>query len=481
MTKKIYNQCIPFILIVLLSAFAVGSIFGAASALSEREAGAETLACSAKEIYDSTGEIHRLRAFAQKGCIALVSEDMQQVEAVNAAGNAESVSIDDLKSGSNSALCCFAGKTIERLRMKLDEKKGQTAALLCKRNGSFFNLNFCTITRLNNGDYLLLSVHGGDSAAENLLFAGASLLALAVGSYQRGEGGDALAVGAALFAINLSKRITKTLITPLQGIAEHADGSEFAVPFDELKPFVETLKQRQAAKNNMEQMRQEFTANVSHELKTPLTSISGYAEMIATGIAKEEDVQNFARRIHSESSRLLSLIADIIQLSELDYIEGRDDFENVDLLDLAHATENSLAPGAEKYGIVISVEGEHFQTFGCRSQLEELIYNLCDNAIRYNKRNGKVSVTVFGSEGRPAISVEDTGIGIPEDKLDRVFERFFRVDKGRSKRTGGTGLGLAIVKHIALRHGAQISISSELGKGTKITVVFEENKGENSD
>ena len=135
MTKKIYNQCIPFILIVLLSAFAAGSIFGAASALSEREAGAETLACSAKEIYDSTGEIHRLRAFAQKGCIALVSEDLQRVKAVNAAGNAESVSIDDLKSGSNSALCCFAGKTIERLRMKLDEKKGQTAALLCKRNG----------------------------------------------------------------------------------------------------------------------------------------------------------------------------------------------------------------------------------------------------------------------------------------------------------------------------------------------------------
>lgn len=234
MTKKIYNQCIPFILIVLLSAFAVGSIFGAASALSEREAGAETLACSAKEIYDSTGEIHRLRAFAQKGCIALVSEDLQRVKAVNAAGNAESVSIDDLKSGSNSALCCFTGKTIERLRMKLDEKKGQTAALLCKRNGSFFNLSSCTITRLNNGDYLLLSVHGGDSAAENLLFAGASLLALAV--------------GAALFAINLSKRITKTLITPLQGIAEHAEGSEFAVPFDELKPFVETLKQRQAAK-----------------------------------------------------------------------------------------------------------------------------------------------------------------------------------------------------------------------------------------
>ena len=167
MTKKIYNQCIPFILIVLLSAFAAGSIFGAASALSEREAGAETLACSAKEIYDSTGEIHRLRAFAQKGCIALVSEDMQRVKAVNAAGNAESVSIDDLKSGSNSALCCFAGKTIERLRMKLDEKKGRTATLLCKRNGSSFNLNSCTITRLNNGEYLLLSVHGGDSAAKH--------------------------------------------------------------------------------------------------------------------------------------------------------------------------------------------------------------------------------------------------------------------------------------------------------------------------
>ena len=268
----------------------------------------------------------------------------------------------------------------------------------------------------------------------------------------------------------MDTRITKTLITPLQGIAEHADGSEFAVPFGELKPFVETLKQRQAAKNNMEQMRQEFTANVSHELKTPLTSISGYAEMIATGIAKEEDVQNFARRIHSESSRLLSLIADIIQLSELDYIEGRDDFENVDLLDLAHATENSLAPGAEKYGIVISVEGEHFQTFGCRSQLEELIYNLCDNAIRYNKRNGKVSVTVFGSEGRPAISVEDTGIGIPEDAIPHLFERFYRVDKARSRGTGGTGLGLAIVERIIALHGGFITVESELGHGSTFTV-----------
>ena len=461
MTKKIYNQCIPFILIVLLSAFAVGSIFGAASALSEREAGAETLACSAKEIYDSTGEIHRLRAFAQKGCIALVSEDMQQV----AAGNAESVSIDDLKSGSNSALCCFAGKTIERLRMKLDEKKGQTAALLCKRNGSFFNLNFCTITRLNNGDYLLLSVHGGDSAAENLLFAGASLLALAV--------------GAALFAINLSKRITKTLITPLQGIAEHADGSEFAVPFDELKPFVETLKQRQAAKNNMEQMRQEFTANVSHELKTPLTSISGYAELIETGMAKPADVPTFAARIHKEAQRMIALVSDILQLSELDSTQASHSREPVtemapvDLAALVKETAQNMTVNARRAYVTLQYDARPATVRGSRDQLSELTQNLCDNAIRYNRPGGHVELRCgVGGDGCPYFEVEDNGIGIPQDSQTRVFERFYRVDKSRSKARGGTGLGLAIVKHAALYHHATLDLSSELGVGTTITVTF---------
>ena len=468
MTKKIYNQCIPFILIVLLSAFAVGSIFGAASALSEREAGAETLACSAKEIYDSTGEIHRLRAFAQKGCIALVSEDLQRVKAVNAAGNAESVSIDDLKSGSNSALCCFAGKTIERLRMKLDEKKGQTAALLCKRNGSFFNLNFCTITRLNNGDYLLLSVHGGDSAAENLLFAGASLLALAV--------------GAALFAINLSKRITKTLITPLQGIAEHADGSEFAVPFDELKPFVETLKQRQAAKNNMEQMRQEFTANVSHELKTPLTSISGYAELIETGMAKPADVPTFAARIHKEAQRMIALVSDILQLSELDSTQASHSREPVtemapvDLAALVKETAQNMTVNARRAYVTLQYDARPATVRGSRDQLSELTQNLCDNAIRYNRPGGHVELRCgVGGDGCPYFEVEDNGIGIPQDSQTRVFERFYRVDKSRSKATGGTGLGLAIVKHIALLHDAKIDLQSQVGTGTTIRVTFPKN------
>ena len=468
MTKKIYNQCIPFILIVLLSAFAVGSIFGAASALSEREAGAETLACSAKEIYDSTGEIHRLRAFAQKGCIALVSEDLQRVKAVNAAGNAESVSIDDLKSGSNSALCCFAGKTIERLRMKLDEKKGQTAALLCKRNGSFFNLNFCTITRLNNGDYLLLSVHGGDSAAENLLFAGASLLALAV--------------GAALFAINLSKRITKTLITPLQGIAEHADGSEFAVPFDELKPFVETLKQRQAAKNNMEQMRQEFTANVSHELKTPLTSISGYAELIETGMAKPADVPTFAARIHKEAQRMIALVSDILQLSELDGTQASRSREPVtemtpvDLAALVKETAQNMTVNARRAYVTLQYDARPATVRGSRDQLSELTQNLCDNAIRYNRPGGHVELRCgVGGDGCPYFEVEDNGIGIPQDSQTRVFERFYRVDKSRSKATGGTGLGLAIVKHIALLHDAKIDLQSQVGTGTTIRVTFPKN------
>lgn len=451
MTKTIYKQCFIFALVVLLAAFAAGN---AVSALSASKSNAATLAASAAAVYASNNDPLALSAFAQNGSAAIISADMQQIEIVNAAGSVQIISPDALNADKSDF--GFNSRVIERLSAKCGSKN-EPASQIC---GNLSNgLNVCTVTALESGEYLLLSQRLTGVAAKSCLLAAGVLFLLILCT--------------AAFAVKLSKRITKTLVAPLQSIAEHSDGSDFTVPFEELKPFVETLKQRQAAKNNMEQMRQEFTANVSHELKTPLTSISGYAEMIATGIARDEDVQNFARRIHTESLRLLSLIADIIQLSELDYIEGRDDFENVDLLDLAQTVENSLAAGAEKYGITLSVSGGHLQTFGCRSQLEELIYNLCDNAIRYNKQNGKAAVLVFDNGGRPAISVEDTGIGIPEDKLDRVFERFFRVDKGRSKRTGGTGLGLAIVKHIALRHGAEISISSELGMGTKITVTFD--------
>lgn len=221
-------------------------------------------------------------------------------------------------------------------------------------------------------------------------------------------------------------------------------------------------------KMQIEKMKQDFTANVSHELKTPLTSISGYAEMIENGMAKAEDVENFAARIHKEAGRLLTLISDIIRLSELDEMPEHEAFVPVDLLEVAQDCAGLLVLQAEKHGVQLAVEGESFQVLGSRSMLDELAYNLADNAIRYNKPGGSITLRV--EPGR--LIVSDTGIGIPEKDQRRVFERFYRVDKSRSKETGGTGLGLAIAQHIARRHGAEILLRSREGAGTEITVEF---------
>ncbi|MGN0538084.1 MAG: ATP-binding protein [Acutalibacteraceae bacterium] len=217
-----------------------------------------------------------------------------------------------------------------------------------------------------------------------------------------------------------------------------------------------------------DKMRREFTANVSHELKTPLTSISGYAELIETGMAKDEDACHFAKKIHDESARMLSLVRDIIKLSELDELDLTSGFVEVDLFEIAKKAAETVVPMAEKRGITIKVEGESNIVFGDMTMLTELVFNLCDNAVRYNKENGSVRVSVYNY----IVSVKDTGIGIPEKHLPRIFERFYRVDKSRSKQTGGTGLGLAIVKHIAEQHGAELSVHSIVGEFTEITVDF---------
>lgn len=217
-----------------------------------------------------------------------------------------------------------------------------------------------------------------------------------------------------------------------------------------------------------DKMRQEFTANVSHELKTPLTSISGYAELIETGMAKDKDACHFAKKIHDESARMLSLVQDIIKLSELDESDLGSGFTKVDLFEIARKASDTVIPLAEKKGITIKLDGESSYVQGDSAMLTELVFNLCDNAIRYNKENG--SVRVYVKDG--IISVKDTGIGIPQKHLSRIFERFYRVDKSRSKQTGGTGLGLAIVKHIAEQHGALLDVESVPGEFTKITVNF---------
>lgn len=217
-----------------------------------------------------------------------------------------------------------------------------------------------------------------------------------------------------------------------------------------------------------ERMRYEFTANVSHELKTPLTSISGYAEMIENGMAKEADVRVFAERIRRESNRMLSLVSDIITLSELDERQILEQAETVDLHELAAETVETLKSAAMLRGVSVQLSGGPMPVYGVRTLLSELLYNLLDNSIRYNRDNGTVSVRTADH----TLCVRDTGIGIPKHHIGRIFERFYRVDKSRSKASGGTGLGLAIVKHICEEHGAELKLESAEGIGTEITVVF---------
>ena len=214
--------------------------------------------------------------------------------------------------------------------------------------------------------------------------------------------------------------------------------------------------------------KQEFTANVSHELKTPLTSISGYAEMIENGMAKPADIVSFAARINREAKRMLSLVTDIIKLTELDETQIMQEAEQVDLYAVAAENIETLDSAARSRGVTISLSGESSIVTGNRALLSELIYNLIDNAIRYNRDNGTVSVRVH----HHVLTVRDTGIGIPKSHQRRIFERFYRVDKSRSKATGGTGLGLAIVRQIAQQHHAQIRLESREGVGTEISVTF---------
>ncbi len=214
---------------------------------------------------------------------------------------------------------------------------------------------------------------------------------------------------------------------------------------------------------------------MSHELKTPLTAISGYAELIENGMAEKEDVTRFAGEIHRNSKRLLTLINDTIRLAELDAMEKTIEFEDVDLYEIAVNCVNMLQISAEKHQVQISLSGERCILYANKNMMEELVYNLCDNAIRYNNTGGSVQVQVREGQEQVELSVRDTGIGIPEKSQKRVFERFYRVDKSRSKQTGGTGLGLAIVKHIIAQHNAQITLTSEVGKGTEVKVIFLKN------
>ena len=225
-------------------------------------------------------------------------------------------------------------------------------------------------------------------------------------------------------------------------------------------------------KENAENIRREFTANVSHELKTPLQTISGCAELLADGMVKPDDVPNFSKKIYSEAHRMIQLVEDIIKLSHLD--EGAEDMvrEDIDLFALVCETADSLMSEAKKAGVEIIINGKNAIINGIPQLLGSIIYNLCDNAIKYNRRGGTVTVTVTEKENSVLLLVADTGIGIPPNDIERIFERFYRVDKSHSKEIGGKGLGLSIVKHAARLHNAQISVNSAEDAGTTITVSF---------
>lgn len=225
-------------------------------------------------------------------------------------------------------------------------------------------------------------------------------------------------------------------------------------------------------KERAEQLRREFTANVSHELKTPLQTISGAAELLENGLVKEPDKQKFYARIHGESQRMISLVEDIIRLSHLDEGAKGMPCERVDLFKLAKETAKQLLPEAEAAKVALEVSGEPTEIDGIPQLLSSIIYNLIDNSIKYNHEGGQVAVSVKNADNRAILAVEDTGIGIPKEHQERIFERFYRVDKSRSKELGGTGLGLSIVKHAARLHNAKIELQSTEGKGTTIAVIF---------
>ena len=284
---------------------------------------------------------------------------------------------------------------------------------------------------------------------------------------------------------DISKRMTE-----LDFEAKYQPGRRYHNEVDELGEYMNvmsttlehTISELKSANNQLQididkktqidEMRKEFLSNVSHELKTPLTAISGYAELIENHMVDPAQETHFAKEIQQNANRLLSLINDIIRLSELDNSENLIHYEQVDLNAIAQECVSNLTVNAEKRGIQLFYEGETCELRADRGMLLELVDNLTANAIRYNNEGGEVHVKVLHENMQPVLIVSDNGIGIPKDQQERIFERFYRVDKSRSKQTGGTGLGLAIVKHIVELHDAQIMVESEPGKGTTMKVTF---------
>lgn len=319
---------------------------------------------------------------------------------------------------------------------------------------------------LNNGDVLRLSKDMSTvwSTLMNTIFPMICVMVFAI-----------------LIAAYMAGRVSKAVTTPINQIDLNEPDREKI--YDEIEPLIDKIiKQNNQIDKQIEQLnmehekqdnlRRDFTANVSHELKTPLTSISGFAEIIQNGMVKEEDITRFAGKIHSEAQRLIILVGDIIKLSQLDGKDIAVKMEPIDLYETSQAVMGHLEAAAEKRNIKMFLSGKHLVITGAEQIIEEMIFNLIDNAIKYNKTGGKIYVNILKNDDGINLSVEDTGIGIKDEDIGRIFERFYRADKSHSKEIGGTGLGLSIVKHGANFHNAKVFVKSKYKEGTKITILF---------
>lgn len=349
------------------------------------------------------------------------------------------------------------------LREEFVAAKEKGAAKVSRYSSTMTDKTLYFAKSLQNGDVLRISC---DQHSVAVLVLGMSqtlliMLVLAV-------------IISGIAAVWTSRRITN----PLNQI--NLEKPESCAVYEELKPFTKRIAEENYEKTQREELRKQFTANVSHELKTPLTSISGFAEILKNGGTDEKTTKDFAGTIYEESQRMISLVNDIIKLSKLDEKSISLEKEPIELLGLSKEIAKILSASAKAKNIKLDVHGDSGKIMGVQPVIYEMIYNLIDNAIKYNVQNGTVEVTVkeekpekghtFGN--KTVISVSDTGIGIPKNEQDRVFERFYRIDKSRSKELGGTGLGLSIVKHAAKFHDAAINLSSKEGEGSTFTITF---------
>ncbi len=291
-----------------------------------------------------------------------------------------------------------------------------------------------------------------------------------------------LALAALLvLALILARQVAHSVIQPINDVDLTSPDERDVYP--ELQPLVRRINaQNRQIRHQIDElkieherqdgMRREFTANVSHELKTPLTSISGYAELMQEGAVRPEDIRRFSGKIYDEAQRLITLVGDIIRLSQLDSRENLPPRVSTDLWELCETQLAHLEHAARKKAVSLHLVGDRVTVFGAEHILSEMVYNLCDNAIKYNKEGGSVTVELTALPDGTQLCVRDTGIGIPQEEFERIFERFYRVDKSHSREVGGTGLGLSIVKHAAAYHQATIAVDSTLGEGTAITLHF---------